>query len=115
MVYYLPMTPDVTAGQVKTRILNGALVTFGPGADVVYMLHPSDYSAIQISSPAARCTTGDMAKDMFSYFHETVGVSRIHIITDPDECPTMAHVQVEDPAFAARITGRFDKVWAWRP
>ena len=108
-------TSDITANQVKTCILNNALVTFGPGADVLSMLHPSDYSAIRFSCPQARCTAGQMAMYLYSSFDEVVGVSRIHIVTDPDECPAVAHVQVQDPTFAARIKGRFDRYLTWVP
>ena len=105
----LASTPENVAGQVETRILKGALVNFGPGADVLSMVHPSDYSAIQFSCDRAQRTAGHIAMYMFSAFQETVGVPRIHIITDPDECPVIAHVQVKDPAFAARIKSRFDR------
>ena len=104
-----PTTNDITANQLKTRILHGALVHFGPGADVVSMLHPSDYSAIRFSCPHAGRTAGEMAMYLYSSLHEMVGVPRIHIITALDECPAVAHVQIRDPAFAARIKGRFER------
>ena len=34
------MSPDITANQVESRILNGTLVDFGPGADVLYISIP---------------------------------------------------------------------------
>ena len=108
---------DITANQLKTLILNNALVTFGPGADVLSMLHPSDYSAIRFSFPRAGLTAGQMAMYLHSFFDETVGVPRVHMITtDADEHgPVVAHVQVQDPTFAARVQGRFNRYLSWRP
>ncbi|KAM0800366.1 hypothetical protein BDR22DRAFT_889416 [Usnea florida] len=96
------------AGQVETRIVKGALVDFGPGANILSMQHPADYSAIHISCHKPHRNAEDMMALMFGFFTETVGFPRIHIITEPDACPVTAHVQVEDPSFAARIKRKFD-------
>ena len=110
-------TLDITANQLKTLILNNTLVTFGPGADVLSMLHPSDYSAIRFAFPIAGLTASEMATYLHSFFDEAVGVPRVHMITtDADErCRTVAHVQVQDPTFAARVQGQFNRYLSWRP
>ena len=102
-------TSDISEGQVETRILKGALVNFGPGANVLSMKHPSDYSAIQISCSMPLRTAANFATCMFGLFREPVGLPRIHVITGPDACPDVAHVQVKDPSFATRIKAKFDR------
>lgn len=102
------MTSDILAGQMESRIFKGVLVNFGPGANVLGIKHPSDYSAIHIACSMPHRNAGDLATYMFHFFGEPVGLSRIHIISDPDACPAIAHVQVEDPIFAARIKRNFD-------
>lgn len=102
------MTSYESAGQVDTRILKSVLVSFGSGASVSSIKHPSDYSAIQVSYNRPQSTTESIAIFLFDHFREPVGLPRIHIITSPDACPVIAQVQVKDPSFAARIKGKFD-------
>ena len=102
------MTSDIPAGQVESRILKGVLIDFGPGAGVLSIKHPSDYSAIQLSCNMPHRNAENLAAYMFAFFREPVGLSRIHIISDPDACPVIAQVQVKDPGFAARIKSKFD-------
>lgn len=98
---------------MDSRVLKGALVDFGPGADVLSMKHSSDYSAIQFSCDKGQCNASHFAMYMFSLFQETVGLTRIHVITDPDAYPGIAHVQVKDPTFAARIKSKCDRHAKW--
>lgn len=109
MAYTPAIAPVVTAGQVESRVLNGALVDFGPGADVLGMKHSSDYSAIHFSCKTALRTAGDIVTYMYAFFQEPVTLSRVHVLTGPDVCPVVAHVQVKDPAFAARVQSESDR------
>lgn len=93
---------------MESRILKGSFVSFGPGASVLNIKHPSDYSAVQVSCNTAQRNAGYIAIQLFDLFREPVGFPRIHIVTGPDACPVIAHVQVKDPSFAARINGKFD-------
>ena len=99
---------DILVGQVESRILKGSFVSFGPGARVLNIKHPSDYSAVQVSCNTVQRNAGDIAIQLFNLFREPVGFTCIHIITGPDACPAIAHVQPKDPKFAARIKGKFD-------
>ena len=103
------MTFDILACQVDCRIIKGALVDFGPGACVSSFKHPSDYSAIRVSCYVPQRSAADFAIYMFDMFREPVGLPRIHIITAPDACPVIAHVQVKSPSFAIRIKSKFDR------
>ncbi|CAD6593306.1 MAG: hypothetical protein ASARMPRED_007270 [Alectoria sarmentosa] len=101
-------TSDIAEGQVESRVRKGALVTFGPGARVLSVEHPSDYSAIQVSCTVPQqSTAGHVASYLFD-LREPVGLPRIHVITGPGACPVIAHVQMKDPSFAARVKGKFD-------
>lgn len=102
------MNSDISAKQIETRILKRVLVRFGPGASVLSIEHPSDYSAIRISCTMPQCNAENFAIYMFELFREPVGLSRIHVFTGPDACAAVAHVQVKDPSFAARIKSKFD-------
>lgn len=103
------MTSDISEGQVESRILRGVLVDFGPGASVLSIKHPSDYSAILLSCNVPNRTAGDLAIYMFAFFREPVGLSCVHVTTGPDAGPVVAHVQVKDPGFAARIGRKFER------
>ena len=91
------MSPDITANQVESRILNGTLVDFGPGADVLYIKHPADYSAIHFSCEILQRNAEYLAAYMFESFSEPVGLSRIHIISGVDSCSVVAHVRTYIP------------------
>lgn len=111
MAYIPAIAPVVTAGQVESRVLNGALLDFGPGADVLGMKHSSDYSAIHFTCKTARRTAADIVMLMWAFFREPVTLSRVHVLTGPNVCPVVAHVQVKDVAFAARVKSKSDR-WA---
>ena len=94
---------DITAGHVESHVLNGALVNFGPGADVLSMKHAVDYSAIRFSSNRAK-SAEDIVMFFISFFQEPVTMTRVHLMSEP-----YYHVQIKDPTFAARMLAKHDR------
>ena len=91
----------------EARHLRGALVMFGPGAQVCELEFPSDYSAVQMTSLQPHCDAEAFRK-FAATLGETIGLSSMRIwqVTNPPS--TAASVRVRDSGFAQRLKEKAD-------
>lgn len=96
-----------TTGEVEARNLQGASVTFGPGAQVSDLEFPSDYSAVQMTSPRPNCDAGIFQRFM-AMLGEAVPLSSIRVkaVTKPPS--TVATARIRDSGFAQRLRSKAD-------
>jgi hypothetical protein len=94
--------------ELYTKDVNGASVTFGPGAEVSEVKLESDFSTIQILGLPA--TTKSQA---ISDFLEGLGfkvTDSCIVVKSIGTIGCVAEVRLEDPKFADQVTRRFDDV-----
>lgn len=91
----------------EARILRGASVTFGPGAQVHDLELPSDYSAVQLKSLQPNCDA-EAFQGFLAVLGENVHPSFIRVknLTWPPS--TVANVRIRDSRFAQRLKLKAD-------
>ena len=87
---------------LESRRLGGAVVGFGPGAEIDNLEFPSDYSSVQISCTQADCNAQKI-QDMLESLDEAVPLSCIRTRAGLNNAPFIAQVKVKDPRFGQRI------------
>lgn len=87
---------------LESRDLLGAVVFFGPGAEVLSIEFPSDYSAVQISCFRLDCNSENI-QTISNILGETVPLSSIRIKPLSKAVPVVANVVTNDPHFARRL------------
>ena len=91
----------------ESRNLKGAIVEFGPGAEVANVEFSSDYSGVQISCMQSDCSV-EQLQSYLAILGEIVPSSCIRIMKGISTLPVNAHVKVKDPEFAKRLKARVD-------
>ncbi|CAD6566119.1 MAG: hypothetical protein ASARMPREDX12_007551 [Alectoria sarmentosa] len=87
---------------LESRNLLGAVVFFGPGAEVLSIEFPSDYSAVQISCFRLDFNSENI-QTILNILGETVPQSSIQIEPLSKAVPVVANVVINDPHFARRL------------
>lgn len=86
----------------ESRILMGAVVFFGSGAEVLSVDFASDYSAFQINCFQRGCTSENIQR-ILNTLGESVQLSSIYIKPSSKALPVIANVVTRDPRFARRL------------
>ena len=99
--------PERSASGMEVRSLQGASVSFGPGAQVQEVDFPSDYSAVHMTflQPNRDAVTFQRFMAMLG---ETVPVSSIRVRTVTEPPSTVASVRIRDTGFAQRLKSNAD-------
>ncbi|CAF9943177.1 MAG: hypothetical protein ALECFALPRED_010763 [Alectoria fallacina] len=87
---------------LESRDLLGAVVFYGPGAEVWSIEFPSDYSAVQISCFRLDCNFENI-QTILNILGEIVPLSSIQIEPLSTTFPVVANVVTNDPNFARRL------------
>ncbi len=99
---YPTAVPEPSPQELETRNLQGASVTFGPGAQVHDLEFPSDYSAVQMTSLRPDCDAKTFQK-FLATLGEIVPLPFIRVKTLTKPPSTVAHIRIKDSGFAQRL------------
>ena len=95
----------------ETHKIHGAKVTFGPGANVVNIEFPSDFSSVQIKNLSSYPPV-PYIKNFLRTMKEEVPTSCIRVKPPDDDRKSVAIVRLKDPGFAKRlITTIAESTW----
>ena len=93
--------------ELEARNLRGTSVMFGPGAQIHDVDFPSDYSAVQMTSPQPDCDAETFQKYLAA-LGEPVPLSVIRVKTVTKPPSTVANARIRDPGFAQRLKSKAD-------
>ena len=91
--------------KLEVRDLQGASVMFGPGAQVQDLEFPSDYSAVQLTSPQPNCDAANFQRFM-AMLGETVPLSSIRVKAVMKPPSTVATARNRDSGFGLRLRSK---------